>query len=157
MPELERCVSALIADPLPITPMVSPSVRIEGDHPDDVAHATEACKSGSIDEAVTNLGMGADISIPMSGDLSLGVTVRPMGLETNDSSHHQTQWVNRNQFSPLSSLGNEMGFCCGKRDNFTKVSIDNGEKWRNPHAKLVSSSYLDGFELLHGGSEPFLL
>lgn len=85
VPKPERCVSTLIANPLPITPVVSPSVKIEGDHPEDVARTTEACKSRSIGEAVT-----ADISIPMSGDLSSGALVRSMGPRTDDSSHHQT-------------------------------------------------------------------
>lgn len=50
-----------------------------------MARTTEACNSRSIGEAVT-----ADISIPMSGDLSSGALVRSMGPRTDDSSHHQT-------------------------------------------------------------------
>ena len=84
------------------------------------------------------------------------MTARPIGPKTVDFSHHQTQCANQNQFSPLSSLGNEMGFCFGERDNSTEVSGENREKWCNPLAELVSSSYLDGDELLKDGYEPFL-
>jgi len=72
VPEPERCDSALIADPLPVAQVVTPSVKIEGDHTDDVASATQACKSGFINKAVTNLGIRVEILIPMSGDMSLG-------------------------------------------------------------------------------------
>ena len=63
----------------------------------------------------------------------------------------------QNHFSPLLGLGSEKSFCFGERDNPKKVSGEKGEKWSNPHAELVSSSYLDGEELLQDGSEHFLL
>ena len=157
VPESERCASALNVDPLHVTLMVTPSIRIEGDQSDEAASATEASKFGFIGEVVTNWGTEYENWIPMASDSSVGLTARPMGTGTVVSSPHRHQGANQNQFSPLSSMGREKGFCFGERDNPTKVSGEKGEKWSNPHVELVSSSYLDGKELLQDGSEHFLL
>lgn len=125
VPESKRCASALNVDPLHVASMVRPSVRIEGDHSDEAASATEASKFGFISEAVTNRGTEDKNRILMADDSSVGLTVRPMGIGTIVSSPHRHQGANQNQFSPLSGLGSEKGFCFGERDNPTKVS---GEK-----------------------------
>nr|POE92308.1 hypothetical protein CFP56_71994 [Quercus suber] len=53
--------------------------------------------------------------------------------------------------------GSEKGLCFGERDNSTVVLGENGEKWSNPIAELVSLSHLDGVELLHEGLDHVLL
>ena len=48
----------LIIDPPHVALEVTPSIRIEGDHPDEAASVTEASKFGFIGKVVTNWGMG---------------------------------------------------------------------------------------------------
>ena len=58
LPESKLCASALIIDRPHVASEVTPSVRIEGDHLDEAASATEASKFGFIGKVVTNWGMG---------------------------------------------------------------------------------------------------
>ena len=54
LPESKLCASALIIDPPHVASEVTPSIRIEGDHLDEVASATEASKFTFIGKVVTN-------------------------------------------------------------------------------------------------------
>ena len=67
MPELELCASALNADPVHVVSVVSPSVSLEGDNPDEAVSATEAPTGGFIGEVATSRGMGVEIQSPMAG------------------------------------------------------------------------------------------
>ena len=71
-----------------------------------------------------------------------------MGLGIDVSSDNRHHGVTQNHFSHLSDLGSQKGLYFGERDNSMVVSGEKGEKWSNPITKLVSSSYLDGVELL---------
>ena len=71
-----------------------------------------------------------------------------MGLGIDVSSDNWHHGAAQNHFSPLSDLGSQKDLCFGERDNSTVVSGEKGEKWSNPITKPVSSSYLDGVELL---------
>ena len=157
VPEMEFYASTLNGDPIHVTSRVSQPIRLKGDHPNEAASATKVSKFGFINEVVTNQGMGDENQTRMAGDLSVGRTTRPMGPRNVVSSDHRHQGATQNHFSSLTGLSSKKGLCFRERDNSTKVSGEKGEKWSNPQAKLVLSSYLDGDEQLQEGSEHFLL
>ena len=76
VPKSKVCASAPNSDPIQVASVVSLLVRLEGDHSDEVASATEVSKLGFIGEAVTNQGKGDKNHTPMASDLSVGTMVR---------------------------------------------------------------------------------
>ena len=135
VPESKVCASAPNSDPIQVASVVSLLVRLEGDHSDEVASATEVSKLGFICMEVTNRR-------------KRDATTRLMGLGIDVSSDNRHHGVTQNHFSHLSDLGSQKGLYFGERDNSTVVSGEKGEKWSNPITKPMSSSYLDGVELL---------
>ena len=90
--ESKVCASAPNGDPIQVASMVSLPVRLEGDHLDKVASATEVSKLGFIGMEVTNRR-------------KRDTTVRLMGRGIDVSSDNRHHGAAQNHFSPLSDLG----------------------------------------------------